>query len=898
MKDRPFIPNHFRLIIGIISSIVLIAMYGLPVVAQTISPVSLVSINVTGTGGGSDLSGFPVISADGRYVLFSSDATNLVSNYTRYMDTYVRDLQTSTTIPVNVNRYGTGGANGPSGAAYLSSSGRYVVFESVATDLVTTADTNNTNDVFVRDMQTGVTTLISVNRFGTAAGNGLSYLPRVTADGRFVVFTSYASDLVENYKQGEQGLFVRDTVAGTTTLIVSGVPNTIIIEKNPLALRPTGDIPEVADYHPVFSGNGRYMVFSCNSRLVSNDIDGPPSKAYLRDLYTGATTLLSINRSGYPTVGGALGVSADGRFVLLTSPDALATDLPTPFSLKDSSNLYVKDVQTQQTKLVTISSDEKSDARDSFGSEVVIRDPAISADGRFVTFVTRATNLTPEKLNSTFEDIFVRDTIDGVTKLGSINAWGTASGNRQSWLPKMSGDGRFIAFYSRASDLVYNDNNDLPNNGGTEDVFVRDTQLGTTILASINRFGSASANNWSLNPIISADGNRVVFTSIASDLVPYDTNGIRNIYAYNVPSQFGQVQFSASSFLASEGDGSAAITVTRTGGSEGVAIDYATAGGTASSRSDYTPAVGTLHFNPGEVSKAFKVLITDDSTAKGSKTVNLILSNPSGGVVLASPSAATLTITDNDATSSGVNPIDDSRFYVRQHYLDFLNREPDSAGLQFWTNEIEQCGADAQCGKIKRINVSTAFFLSTEFQETGFLVYRFYQAAYKRAPTYGEFLADTQALSQGVIVGAPGWETQLELNKQMFTNAFADRLLFKNMYENKLLSGFWQAISANTGVTVSDALLNDLSNGKETRATFLRKMAEDPTFSAKQFNAAFVLMQYFGYLRRNPNDAPDSDFLGYNFWLNKLNAFNGDYQAAEMVKAFILSSEYRQRFGP
>jgi len=245
-----------------------------------------------------------------------------------------------------------------------------------------------------------------------------------------------------------------------------------------------------------------------------------------------------------------------------------------------------------------------------------------------------------------------------------------------------------------------------------------------------------------------------------------------------------------------------------------------------------------------------------------------------------------------------VNPLDDTRFFVRQHYLDFLNREPDQEGFQFWVNEIEQCGSDAQCRELKRINVSAAFYLSIEFQQSGFLVYRMYETAYRRAPTYSEFLADVQAIQQGVIVGAPGWDTQLESNKQMFANAFADRASFKRIFEPKTIAEYYNALIANTGVTPTDALLNDFRDGKETRASFLRKMAEDPTFSAKQFNPAFVLMQYFGYLRRNPNDAPDSDFSGYNFWLGKLNQFGGNYQAAEMVKAFIVSSEYRQRFGP
>ena len=429
---------------------------------------------------------------------------------------------------------------------------------------------------------------------------------------------------------------------------------------------------------------------------------------------------------------------------------------------------------------------------------------------------------------------------------------------------------------------------------------ITDALLGVTTLISANATGTASANGCSgFDYFVSADGRRVVFSSAASDIVPNNTNNASDVFIVTVPTEFGQVQFNAASYQASEGAGSAIITVTRTGGSEGsVSVDYATPSGTASSRSNYTPVFGTLHFFPGEVSKTFKVLITDDSIVNGDRTVNLVLSNPSPGFALGSQKTATLTIKDNDTSTSGVNPLDDTRFFVRQHYLDFLNREPDQEGFQFWVNQIEQCGSDAQCRELKRINVSAAFYLSIEFQQSGFLVYRMYETAYRRAPTYSEFLADVQSIQQGVIVGAPGWDTQLESNKQMFANAFADRASFKRIFEPKTIAEYYNALIANTGVTPTDALLNDFRDGKETRASFLRKMAEDPTFSAKQFNPAFVLMQYFGYLRRNPNDAPDSDFSGYNFWLNKLNQFGGNYIDAEMVKAFISSSEYRQRFGP
>jgi glycosyl hydrolase family 42 (putative beta-galactosidase) len=264
------------------------------------------------------------------------------------------------------------------------------------------------------------------------------------------------------------------------------------------------------------------------------------------------------------------------------------------------------------------------------------------------------------------------------------------------------------------------------------------------------------------------------------------------------------------------------------------------------------------------------------------------------------------------------NPIDDEGVFVRQQYLDFLSREPDPTGLAFWTNQITSCGADQQCLEVKRINVSGAFYLSIEFQQTGYLVERIYKAAYGDGignSTLGgthhipvpivrlnEFLADTQQISNGVIVNQTGWEQVLENNKQAFTAAFVQRARFTNAFPASMTAAqFVNALNANAGNPLSPAeraqLVSDLSTNTKTRAQVLRAVAEDPDLANAEFNRAFVLMQYFGYLRRNPNDPPDTDYTGYDFWLTKLNQFNGNFQNAEMVKAFITSSEYRQRFG-
>jgi hypothetical protein len=380
------------------------------------------------------------------------------------------------------------------------------------------------------------------------------------------------------------------------------------------------------------------------------------------------------------------------------------------------------------------------------------------------------------------------------------------------------------------------------------------------------------------------------------------------------------VQFSQSSFNVTEGPNSLTVTVNRTGDSSGAAtVDYVTSDtagsnlcstntGAASSRCDYLRTAGTLRFAPGETSKTILIPIIDDVYAEGAETLNILLSNVNGATL--GTAAALITINDNDA-STGTNPIGNSGFFVRQHYIDFLNREPDTVGFNFWVNEIASCGANAACIDVKRVNVSAAFFLSIEFQETGYLVYRTYKSAFGNifeAPVpvrLNEFLRDTQQIGQGVQVNVGNWEQQLEANKQSFALAFVQRPGFLAAYPNSMTAtAFVSQLNTRAGGVLSAGeqanLINSLAPPSDAvkRAQVLRAVAEDPDLKAAEFNKAFVLMQYFGYLRRNPNEAPDANFNGFNFWLDKLNQFNGNFINAEMVKAFITSIEYQQRFGP
>jgi YVTN family beta-propeller protein len=270
------------------------------------------------------------------------------------------------------------------------------------------------------------------------------------------------------------------------------------------------------------------------------------------------------------------------------------------------------------------------------------------------------------------------------------------------------------------------------------------------------------------------------------------------------------------------------------------------------------------------------------------------------------------------------NAIDTARVLVWQHYLDFLNRQPDESGLAFWTDQITSCGTFQPCIDDKRINVSAAFFLSIEFQQTGYLVERMYKAAYgddtTQTSTLGgshsfsapiirlsEFLPDVKQIGNGVVVNQGDWQTKLNANKDAFSQAFVQRSRFTTVYPNSTTpAAFVDALFQKAGVTPSatdrNTAIAEFSGAADisdvtARGKAFRDIAENSTLSNQEQNRAFVLMQYFGYLRRDPNGGQDTDYTGYEFWLTKLNQFNGNYLAAEMVKAFITSAEYRRRFG-
>ncbi|HZG54742.1 MAG TPA: DPP IV N-terminal domain-containing protein [Pyrinomonadaceae bacterium] len=379
-----------------------------------------------------------------------------------------------------------------------------------------------------------------------------------------------------------------------------------------------------------------------------------------------------------------------------------------------------------------------------------------------------------------------------------------------------------------------------------------------------------------------------------------------------VPFSSGSTfSFGAPTYAFNEGSLTATLTVTRGGTgalTSGGIVSYRTvddpaavrcdvAGNTAYARCDYATGVDTLYFAAGEAEKTFTLSLINDAHVENTETFALELFNPIGAT-LSAQGSATVHITDNDAPGQP-NPIDDSRVFVRQQYLDFLSREPESAGFQAWLGVLDRCSNVNDNPDCDRPTVSSSFFLSTEFRLKGYFVYLFYKLSFGRIPRYDEIIPDMRSVS-----GATSAEVFAK--RDAFAEAWVARQEFRNLFDAKTNADFVNTLLDRYGlahittlvpatgggsatVTFTRAgLINSLNNQTRTRAQVLRSVVESDEVAAAEFNRAFVAMQYFGYLRRDPD--PD-----YAKWLTYLDEHPGDYRT--MVKGFMNSVEYRLRFG-
>jgi Tol biopolymer transport system component len=391
-------------------------------------------------------------------------------------------------------------ANGLSFLASISAGGRFVSFTSAASNLVPD-DTNGNSDVFVHDRDTAETTRISVSTEG-AQGDGGCGLSSISADGRFVAFASTSSNLVEGDTNGVNDVFVRDRQHGTTVRI---------------SVSSKGVQSDTASHTPAISDDGRFIAFESAATNLVPDSIYDVWDVYVHDRLTGETSRVSVSSSGAQSNGDSrwASISADGRHVSFTSS---ATTL-VPGTPAFTTQVYVHDRQTGSTTRVSVNADGQA------GNDISLQS-SISADGRFIAFSSFATNLDPNDQTAS-EDVFVHDRQTGQTTLVSLSSSGE-QGNSWSFRPSISDDGRYVAFVSDASNLVPDDTN------GRRDVFVRDRTAATTARVSVSSSGEEGNHNSGFfsAPSISGDGQHVAFESHASNLVEDDTNGQPDIFVH------------------------------------------------------------------------------------------------------------------------------------------------------------------------------------------------------------------------------------------------------------------------------------------------------------------------------------------------------------------------------
>jgi hypothetical protein len=897
---------------------------------------------------------------------------------------FIRDVQSGTTKLVSINREGTSSGNGTSFSATISADGRYVTFSSTSSDLVDNDSNGNEVNTFIRDTHTDTTTLVSNNtaetsssdstRFPNIVGANASILgsqssstflefPLVlkstgpgmlSADGRYFVFTYFYNLFDPLAGEVPKSNVARlDTVTGAFALLPdSGIcnngPRLCIVNTFQPFVSPDGRFVTFAQtaignfasealflgdfaslkttnittqgvsfnafpsviINPRISSDGRYVAFSTRNNILPPDTNSF-FDVYRYDRDPDPAGVSGVIQFGQPTFGaqedgGSLTIPVMRKAFGATGPTTiqfntfdLTAEAGSDYSAT-SGTLTFDAGEDLKFVTVPVLNDNGSEGTETFGLNL-----SNPTDG----YVLGSTN--PTAL------VFVHDSIkpslmitDSTTTEG-FDAVFTVTLSQAPLQP-------FAVRLLLADDTATAQSGDYvpitdPYFGGS--LFFNPGQTTNTITVHTNRdLVNEPDEAFSVN-----------LSPITDDYIIEKGQGIGTIHNDSTP-----VVDLANNFVVSESDGSALIAVLRTAGDPTIpfSVNYSTADGTASERSDYAAAFGTLDFAPGELSKTFTVLINDDSFVENfTEDAMLTLSSTTNGAILGR-SITFLLISSDDSAPPTTNPLDDSRFFVTQHYKDFLNRLPDQSGLDFWTNELNALLArcDSQpaerkrhCVLLARAQISTAFFLSIESQQTAYLVYRLYQESFNRSPTLREFLADMQEIGRGVVVGAEGWEQKLAANKQKFADDWVNRpdfrAAFDSMSNNAYVSTLFLFGGGDSGAEpgLQQALVSGLNAvpATETRAIVLRKVADSRTVFNKQYNPGLVMVQYFTYLRRNPSDTPDNNLDGYHFWLSKLDAFSvvgedvrdpvaalARIRRAEMVEAFIDSAEYRGRLGP
>jgi hypothetical protein len=482
----------------------------------------LVTVDITGTGSANSHCEQLLISADGNVVAFVSEATNLHPlDRFQQPDLYARNLATATTSLVSVKFDNSGSANSDILNGFtLSTNGRLVAFSMGAFGLhpldMDAEIEYDSNDVFVRDLWTSETHLVSLNTSGTANGNTGSTTAQISANGTVVAFDSKAIDLVNGDKNGYVDVFARELSSDITSVLSrsSGVPP-IGSANGVSTFEPFGDS---LDTQPLLSADGRYAAFvSDASNLVGDPLvvtEPSITNVYRYDSITGDIVLVSVNgagngggnRSSYQPV-----ISADGNIVAFASA---ASDLIAGRS-HYFTQVYARNILEGTTYCVSTREDQFETGGSVF--------PSISADGRIVAFESMSKSLSPLDTDAN-RDIYFCNRETGEIQLASVNTAGTGSGNGWAYSPRISADGSTIVYSSESSNLH-------PLDTETQgDLFARRLTTNTTELISINSAGTSSGNSFTGSYSTSADGNRIAFTSGSTDLNPLDAGTEADVF--------------------------------------------------------------------------------------------------------------------------------------------------------------------------------------------------------------------------------------------------------------------------------------------------------------------------------------------------------------------------------
>jgi hypothetical protein len=459
----------------------------------------------------------------------------------------------------------------------------------------------------------------------------------------------------------------------------------------------------------------------------------------------------------------------------------------------------------------------------------------------------------------------------------------------------------YVAGGTSSTDFPLVNPTQAASGGGVTEAFLTKLNAAGTAL-NYSTYLGGSGNDTALAVVVDSANSMYMTGRTASTNFPalnpaQSTNGGGSLDAFvtkisDPPAPVtSTVQFEQATYDVTEDITSLAVKATRTGDTSTAAnVDYATSDGTALQRTDYTIARGTLRFAPGETEKTINLLVNEDSYVESIETFTIALSNPTGNASLGATPTATVRITD-DATEPSTNVIDDPPIFIGQHYHDFLNRQADAGGMAYWTNEITRCGSNQACINSRRIGVSAAFFIEMEFQDRGSVIHYLYRAGLGRRPTYLEFTRDRSFLPAGNNLAADLQTLATDfVQRAEFTGKYGLGLA-RDAFVDALLQNVQQTSGVNLASRRSELLAEYDTGGNQTqaRARVLVKLVGYTEYKAVEYNGAFVLSQYFAYLRRDPDEG------GYLFWLNVLNNNVPDNYRA-LVCAFITSAEYQSRF--